>query len=197
MLNRRQLAILAIGGSITLGIGAFYIIKDKTSFWLPKPITCRTFPTKDVRFDKEVEVCVNEVKHPYVYANGDVELGMTFMRGRHERIQVAATVWVADNINGRPTNYAGEMNFSRVRLYDDGILVFDFRQKFSTWTNPVVPADVRIPLWKWIHDQAETFDRPRLSLDEKFHQMIGSLINTVSVATSACITVWKVLTAQG
>lgn len=197
MLNRRQIAILAIGGSITFSIGAFYVIKDKTNYWSAKPLTCQTFPTEDPRFDKKVEVCINGVSYPYAYMNGDVELDMTFKRGKHEVVQADVVFWVADQIAGKRVDYTGEMNFTRVRLYEDGILAVDIKQKFSTWVNPVVPEDVRLPLWKWVNSQAEQFDRTRLPLDEKFHALLGSLINMMSVATSAGLTVWRMIKAQG
>ncbi len=198
MLNRRQIATLAIGGSITLGIGAFYVIKDKTSLLLPKPLTCQTFPTKDPRFPGgDVKVCINGVSQRFSYVNGDVELDLTFQRGKHETVQADVMVWVADQINGRPVDYTGEMNFARVRLYDNSILAVDINQKFSTWFNPVVPSDVRVPLWKWIYSQRETFDRNRLPFDEKFHELLKASINMLSVAVSAGVTVWRFIKAQG
>jgi hypothetical protein len=198
MLNRRQIATLAIGGSITLGIGAFYVIKDKTSLLLPKPLTCQTFPTKDPRFPSgDVKVCINGITQRFNFLNGDVDLDLMFQRGKHETVQADVSVWVADNINGRPVNYTGEMNFSRVRLYDGGILAVDIQQKFSGWFNPVVPPDVRVPLWKWIYGQRFTFDRTRLPLDEKFHEILKASISILSVAVSAGLTVWKVVKAQG
>jgi hypothetical protein len=198
MLNRRQIATLAIGGSITLGIGGFYVIKDKTSLLLPKPLTCQTFPTKDPRFSGgEIKVCINGVSQRFNFLNGDVELDLMFQRGKHETIQMDVSVWVADNINGRPVDYTGEMNFSRVRLYDNYVLAVDIQQKFSTWFNPVVPPDVRVPLWKWIYSQRLMFDRTRLPLDEKFQETLKTTISILSVAVSAGLTAWKVVMAQG
>lgn len=197
MLNRKQVAILAIGGSITLGIGAFYVIKDRTSLLLPKPLICKSFPTKDPRHPGEIEICINGVSSPFVPANGDVELDITFMRSTRERVQADVVVWVADNIFGRQVDYTGEMNFSRVRLYEDNILAAEHNQKFSVWTNPIFPADVHISLWKWIHANRYLYDRTRLPLDEKLHALLKSSINLVSVAVSAGLTVWRVLKAQG
>lgn len=197
MLNKRQLVILAIGGSITFGIGAFYVIKDRTNFWAAKPLACQTFPTTDPRFDKKVEVCINGVSNPYAYMNGDVELDMTFQRGNHEVVQADVTFWVANQIAGKNVDYTGEMNFTRVRVYEDGILATDIRLKFSGWVNPVVPEDVRVPLWKWVNSKAQQFDRTKLPLDEKFHALVGSFIHMASMATTAGLTVWRVLKAQG
>jgi hypothetical protein len=195
MLKKSQIATLAVGGSITVAIGVFYVVKDKTSFWLAKPLHCQVFQTADLRHPGQMEVCINGISHPYSAENGDVELDLTFMAAANERVQADATVWVADAIAGKSVDYTGEINYGRVRTYEHGLLVHEKSEKFSAWVNPVVPKDVHVPMWKWIHDLSSTFDRDKLSFDERFHAVLANFIHFFSVAAGALTTAYKMFRA--
>jgi hypothetical protein len=193
-LTRSRIAILAVGGSITVAIGVFYVIKDRTSFWLPKPLYCHVFPTTDKLYSEgEVEVCINAVRVPYEVGNGDVELDITFKKSESERIQAEGVFWVADNIMGRPVDYTGEINWSLIKTYDNGLLANTDSHKMSAWVDPLVPKDVHIPLWKWVKELTPAFDRQKLSLDKKFDDLVNRFIEGLSMIGTGAITLYKFL----
>ena len=192
--HRRR--ILAIGIPITLAIGIPYFILTRTSWMLPRPILCQEFPTANKMHPGVLQVCVNGVSHPYRPENGDVELDITFMKTHWERVQADITFWVADEIANKSVDYAGEYNIDRIRSYNsNGILVDDRQNQISSWIEPLVPADVRMPMWKWIRQNRDRFYVERKPLEEKLSGFFNSLGALVATAGSAGITIYRFIKA--
>jgi len=197
MLKKSQIAVLAVGGSLTLAIGAFYVIKDKTSHWLPKPLHCQEFPTTDKRHPGKVEICINGVHHEYSRDNGDAELHITFMRGPITRVQAEGVFWLADKIGEQSVDYTGEINWHLVKIYDNNVLVSKDETRRSAYIDPVVPKDVHIPMWKWTRSIRDAFDREILGLEDKFDIFAAKFIEILSMLGTAGVTIYKFFHATG
>ncbi len=191
-LNRKQLMALAVGGSILAAVGTFYLVKTKTSFFQGLPLHCKTFDTKDPTFPDKVEICILSVTKPFAPENGDVELELTFKPSPQERVIVDATVWIADDIEGEG-DYKGEINYQNLEIYEHNLLVFHNEKRFSAWYDPIVPKDVRMPMWEWIRTLKSAFDRPKLSFEDKFRKWMDQFVELGAMSTTAVITAWKVI----
>jgi dUTPase len=196
LIKNHRRRILAIGIPITLSIGIPYFLLTKTSWLLPKSLLCQVFPTINKQYSGTIEVCVNGVSHPYRPENGDVELDITFVKNNNERIQSDVTFWVADEIADKRVDYSGEYNIDRIRTYNsNGILVDDRENQISSWIQPLVPEDVRMPMWRWIYDNRDRFYVERKPLEEKvtnFFNSLGALFATIG---SAGITIYRFMKA--
>jgi hypothetical protein len=192
-LSRAQAVMIAIGGTVTIGIGGFYLLKTHTTLMQGKPLHCKVFPTSSVRFPGEVEVCVTAIIEPYSPDNGDVVLQLTFMDSPRERVILDTIAWIANDLEGQG-EYEGELNYSRKRVYEEGILAYKNERKYSAWVNPEVPKDVHLPMWNWLKDLRPVFDRPRLTFEEKFQRGVNSSVEFIAMATTAIVTAFKVIT---
>lgn len=196
LITSHRMRILMWGIPVTLAIGIPYFVLTKTSWFISKPIICQTFPTKNKLHPNSLQICVNGISHPYRAENGDVELDITFMRTHYERVQADIDFWVADKIANKSVDYTGEYNIQRVRTYNSkGILVDDRTNEISSWIDPLVPQDMRIPVWKWIYENRELFHIERKPLEEtvsRFFSSLGALFATIG---SAGITVYRFIKA--
>lgn len=196
LINGHRKRILAWGIPITLSIGIPYFALTKTSWLIPKPLACQEFPTKNKLHPGKLEICVNGVSHPYRPENGDVELDITFMKTHYERVQADIDFWVADEIADKQVDYTGEYNITRIRTYNKtGILVGDRESEISSWIDPLVPEDMRIPMWKWIYDNRELFHVERKPLEEKVSGFFSSLGALFATLGSAGITIYRFIKA--
>lgn len=196
IINSHRKRILAIGIPVTLAIGTPYFILTKTSWLIPKPLICQVFVTKNKLHPGTLEVCVNGVSHPYRPENGDVELDITFMRTHWERVQADVDFWVADEIANKQVDYTGEYNIARIRTYNkSGILVGDRESEISSWIDPLVPEDMRIPVWKWIYENRELFHVERKPLEEKVSGFFSSMGAVFATLGSAGITIYRFIKA--
>lgn len=192
--HRRR--ILAIGIPVTLAIGIPYFVLTRTSWLIPKPLICQVFPTQNRLYPGTLEVCVNGVSHPYRPENGDVELDVTFMKTYYERIQADIDFWVADEIANKQVDYTGEYNTQRIRTYNSrGILVDDRESEVSSWIDPLVPEDMRIPVWKWVYENRDLFHVEKKPLEEKVSGFFSSLGALVATLGSAGITIYRFVKA--
>ena len=191
-LNRSQVIALVVGGSIIAAIGTFYTVKTQTSWLQGRPLHCKTFTTKDATYPGSVEVCVVSVTEPFAPQNGDVELQLTYMPSPNERVIADTTAWIADDVEGQG-DYKGEINYGRVRMFGHNLLVLDKKEKFSAWYDPLVPADVHIPMWEWLKDLTPAFDRPKLSFEDKFRNWMDHFLEVGTMAGTAIVTAWKVV----
>ena len=196
LINNHRKRILAWGIPITLAIGIPYFVVTRTSWAIPKPLLCQVFPTTNRLHPGTLEVCINGVSHPYRPENGDVELDITFMKTPKERVQADIDFWVADMIANKSVDYAGEYNINRIRSYNsNGILVDDRQNEISSWIEPLVPADVRMPMWKWVRQNRDRFYVERKPLEEKLSGFFNSLGALVATAGSAGITIYRFIKA--
>jgi len=196
LINSHRRRILAFGIPITLAIGTPYFALTKTSWLIPKPLICQVFPTQNKLHPGTLEVCVNGVSHPYRAENGDVELDITFMKTHYERVQADVDFWVADEIADKRVDYTGEYNIQRIRTYNSsGILVGDRENEISSWINPLVPEDMRIPVWKWVYENRELFHVERRPLEEKVSAFFSSLGALFATLGSAGITIYRFIKA--
>jgi len=196
VINKHRMRILMWGIPVTLSIAIPYLVLTKTSWVMPKPLTCKEFPTKNKLHPGKLQVCVNGVSHPYRPENGDVELDITFMRTHWERVQADVDFWVTDEIAEKKVDYTGEYNIQRVRTYNrNGILVDDRNNEVSSWIDPLVPEDMRIPMWKWIYDNTELFHVERKPLEEKASSFFNSLGALFATLGSAGITIYRFIKA--
>ncbi len=191
-LNRKQVMALAVGGTILASVGTFYLVKTKTSWMQGRPLHCKTFPTKDPTYPDKIEVCVVSVTHSFAPENGDVELQLTYMPSPNERVIVDTIAWLADDVEGNG-DYKGELNYSRVRIFEHNLLVMDEKKKFSAWYDPLVPKDVQLPMWNWLKSLIPAFDRPKLSFEDKFRNWVDSLLEVSAMGATALATIYKVL----
>jgi hypothetical protein len=135
---------------------------------------------------------VVSVTEPFAPQNGDVELQLTYMPSPNERVLADTTAWVADDVEGQG-DYKGEINYSRVRIFEHNLLVLDKKGKFSAWYDPLVPEDVHIPMWKWLQSLTPAFDRPKLSFEDKFRNWMDRFLEVGTMAGTAIATAWKVV----
>jgi len=187
--NRKQ--ILLIGASIVSAIVVPYFVITRTTWLMGKPIGCKEFPTKSSLYPGKIEVCLNGVSRAYSLHNGDVELDLTFMRSQTERVQADIVFWVADKIGDKEVDYSGEYNIDRVRIYDNGILVDDHKEKMSGWMHPLVPDDVRMPMWEYVHSMRSKFHRDKPPLEEVLHGFVDRLGAIFAALGSAGVTAFR------
>lgn len=187
--NRRK--ILLIGFLGTLSILGPYLLLTRTTIPLKSPLFCQEFKTEDKAYPGELEVCVNGVTRSYSRLNGDAELDITFMRSPVERIQADIVFWIATHIAEQPVDYSGEYNIDRIRTYENGFLVSDDSTKISGWTKPLVPEDVRMPLWQWIKDNKHHLMRDKPPLEERIEGLTSQLGPTIGAIGSIGITIYR------
>lgn len=187
--NKKQ--ILLIGASVVSAIVVPYFVITRTTWLMGKPIGCKEFPTASSMYPGKIEVCLNGVTRAYSLHNGDVELDITFMKCENERVQADVVFWIADKIADKEVDYSGEYNIDRVRIYANGILVSDEKEKMSGWMHPLVPADVRVPLWEYVHSKRATFVRDRPPLEEVLRGLVDKMGAIFAALGSAGVTVYR------
>ena len=118
------------------------------------------------------------------------------MRTNYERIQADIDFWVADEIANKQVDYTGEYNITRIRTYNSrGIIVGDRESEVSSWIDPLVPEDMRIPMWKWIYENRDRFHVERKPLDETVQNFFNSLGALIATVGSAGITIYRFIKA--
>ena len=187
--NRKR--ILLIGAAVVSAIVVPYFVITRTTWLMQKPIACKEFPTKSPLYPGAIEVCLNGVTRAYSLHNGDVELDLTFMRSPTERVQADVVFWLADKIGDKEVDYSGEYNIDRVRVYDNGILVVDEKEKLSGWMHPLVPADVRMPLWEYVHSMRAKFHRDKPPFEEVLHGFVDNMGAIVATLGSIGVTAFR------
>jgi hypothetical protein len=191
LIAKNKKKILVIGAATISAIMIPYITITRTSWFLQKPILCKVFPTKSNLYPGEIEVCINGISNAFSIVSGDVDLDLTFMKSETEKIQADVTFWLADDfkLGDKDISYCGEYTTTRIRTYDKGFLVDDKKQKSSSWMHPLVPEDVRIPLWEYVYSQKNRFQRDIPPIEEKvnsFLQNMGAVLATLgSVGVTA------------
>ena len=187
--NRKR--ILLIGAAVVSAIVVPYFIITRTTWLMQKPIGCKEFSTTSSLYPGKIEVCLNGVTRAYSLHNGDVELDLTFMRSETERVQADVVFWLADKIGDKEVDYSGEYNIDRVRVYDNGILVDDHREKMSGWMHPLVPADVRMPMWQYVHSIRARFTRDKPPFEEVLHGFVDNMGAVVATLGSIGVTAFR------
>jgi len=187
--NRKQ--ILLIGTAVVSAIVIPYFVITRTTWLMGKPIGCKEFPTKSSLYPGKIEVCLNGVTRAYSLHNGDVELDITFMRSPTERVQADVVFWIADKIADKEVDYSGEYNIDRVRVYENGILVDDHKEKMSGWMHPLVPADVRMPMWEYVHSMRAQFHRDKPPFEEVLHGFVDKMGAVIAALGSVGITAYR------
>jgi len=193
LLNKNRIRILVFGAISSLAILLPYLTLTRTTGFLHKPIMCSDFSTRSPLYPGTVEVCINGITRSYSRLNGDVELDLTFMSSDNERVQADVVFWIADRIAAKEVDYSGEYNIDRVRIYEKGLLVSDDHTKISGWTKPLVPDDVRMPLWKWVHSQRPRLMRDKMPLDESLEKLTGKLGAVIASVGSVGLTIYRFL----
>lgn len=187
--NKKQ--ILLIGAAVVSAIVVPYFVITRTTWLMSKPIGCKEFSTTSSLYPGKIEVCLNGVTRAYSLHNGDVELDLTFLRSPTERVQADVIFWVADKIGDKEVDYSGEYNIDRVRIYDKGILVDDHREKLSGWMHPLVPDDVRMPMWEYVHSMSNRFTRDRPPFEEVLHDLVDRMGAVIAALGSVGVTVYR------
>jgi len=187
--NRKR--ILLIGAAAVTGIVVPYFVITRTTWLMQKPIGCKEFPTTSPLYPGKIEVCLNGVTRAYSLHNGDVELDLTFMRSETERVQADIVFWIADKIGDKKVEYEGEYNIDRIRVYEKGILVDDQKEKLSGWMHPLVPVDVRMPLWEYVHSIRGKFTRDKPPFEEVLHGFVDNMGAIVATLGSIGITAFR------
>ena len=190
-LNR--LRTLVFGSLLTASFLVPWLVFTKTSFLDNKDIACKVFLTKDPVYPGTINVCINGVSTPYMSQNGDVDIDLNFVKTTGEKIQADVNFWIAETIGGKRVDYTGEYNTSRVRIYAGGILVSDDQTKYSSWVKPVVPEDVRLPLWQWVKGMNQEFARTIKPVDEQFTFFFTTVAPVIAGIGSVVLTVYKFL----
>ncbi|MGA1710378.1 MAG: hypothetical protein ACO4CS_03835 [bacterium] len=183
--------ILLIGGLAVAAILGPYLVLTRTTLLLQKPIYCKNFTTTSKLYPNEIELCINGVTKAYSKINGDVELDMTFMQSPIERVQADVVFWIADMIEDKEVDYIGEYNIDRIRVYENNILVSDEKTKVSGWSRPIVPVDVRIPMWKWVYSLRPYLNRDRPPLEELVQNVVTESGAAIATIGSIAITIYR------
>lgn len=191
IIAKNKKRILLIGTATVSAILVPYFIITKTTWLMQKPIGCKEFPTTSSLYPGKIEVCLNGVTRAYSLHNGDVELDLTFMKSPTERVQADVVFWIADKIADKEVDYSGEYNIDRVRVYEKGILVDDHREKLSGWMHPLVPVDVRMPMWEYVHSMRGKFHRDRPPFEEVLHGFVDNMGAVVATIGSIGITLYR------
>ena len=187
--NRKR--ILLVGAAVVSAIVVPYFIITRTTWLMQRPIGCKEFSTTSSLYPGKIEVCLNGVTRAYSLHNGDVELDLTFMRSETERVQADIVFWIADKIGEKEVDYRGEYNIDRIRVYEKGILVDDQREKLSGWMHPLVPVDVRMPLWEYVHSIRGRFTRDKPPFEEVLHGFVDNMGAIVATLGSIGVTAFR------
>lgn len=188
--------ILVGGLCATLAIAVPYFVISRTHWLKGRPLTCQVFPTKDRAFPGSIEVCINGVTRPYTPLNGDMELDLTYMKTPTMRQQVDATFWLADELGEKKVDYSGEYNIQRIRTFNSlGLLMADSTAAVSSWEQPLVPADVRLPLWEWVHRQRDALFYAKPPLAETVSNWISGFWPVLATIGSMAVTVYRFVKA--
>jgi len=191
IVSTNKTKILIVGALFTALIGVPYILVSRTTIGIPKAIMCKEFDTTSFMYPGKIQVCINGITKAYSPENGDAEIDLTFMQSPTERIQADVVFWLADEISGKKVDYTDEYNTERIRIYDKGWLVSDKSEKFSGWSKPLVPADVRSDLWKWVHHCRNRLIRDRPPIEEVVQDMVARLGGTIATIGSIIITAYR------
>lgn len=195
LIRRNKNKILIVGALVTSLIFIPYFVLTKTTWLIPRPLTCKEFPTNSSLYPGKIQVCINGVTKAYSIHNGDVELDLTFLQTPHQRVQVDAIFWVADQIGDKQVDYEGEYNIQRIRIYNNGILADDKEEKVSAWLNPVVPPDVQLPLWEYVRSLKNTYTFDRMPLEERLSNYVRRVGPVLAGLGSIALTVYRFLRA--
>lgn len=194
--KKHKKRILIGGMCVTLAIAVPYFVISRTHWLKGRPLACQSFPTKDRSFPGSIQVCINGVTRPYTPLNGDMELDLTYMKTPALRQQVDATFWLADELGEKKVDYSGEYNIQRIRTYNSmGLLMSDSTAAVSSWEQPLVPEDVRLPLWQWVHNQRDTLFYAKPPLGEVISNWIGGFWPVLATIGSMAVTVYRFLKA--
>lgn len=194
--TKHKKRILIGGLCATLAIAVPYFVIARTHWLKGRPLACQVFPTADRNFPGTIEVCINGVTRPYTPRNGDMELDLTYMKSHGLCQQVDVTFWVADRLGGRKVDYAGEYNIQRIRTYNKaGLLVKDHVAELSSWEEPLVPADVRMPMWKWVRNQRDQLFLARPPLGETISNWVAGFWPMLASLGSIGVTAYRFIKA--
>lgn len=177
--NKIKTAI--IGGLISIGfLIPAYLIKNTNTF-MPVGIECKAFETQDIRYPGWLEICINGVKDPFTPNRQQVHLSYY----SNWKSQTTLSEAVFD------LNDPGDYQTERVRIYEDGNLVKDDMMKVSSHINPVVPSDVKMPLWNWVNERKLFFVTNKLSLEEKINSFVALVSPFLFTAGSVSVTAFR------
>lgn len=195
LINKNKTKILSVGILLTSLIFVPYLVLTRTTWFMPRPITCKEFPTKSPHYPGSIQICVNGVTKAYSVQNGDVELDLTFLQAPHQRVQMDAIFWIADRLGDKIVDYKGEYNIERIRIYNNTLLVEDKEEKISAWINPVVPFDVQLPLWYYIRSLKSTYNFDRMPPEEKITNYVRRVGPLLAGIGSIALTIYRFIRA--
>ena len=195
LIRKNKHKVLLVGALLSTLILGPYFVMTRTTWLIPKPLTCKEFPTKSSLYPGAIEICINGVTKAYSIHNGDVELDLTFLQAPHQRVQVDAIFWVADQIGDKTVDYKGEYNIERIRIYNNTLLVEDKEEKVSAWLNPVVPVDVQLPLWEYVRSLRNTYTFDRMPLEEKLSNWVKRIGPLLAGLGSIGLTIYRFMRA--
>lgn len=196
--KKHKKRILIGGLCATLAITAPYFIITRTHWLRSHPIACKEFLTKDPTFPGSIEVCINGVTRPYTPLNGDMELDLSYMKFPDLHQQVDVTFWLADQLGNKKVDYSGEYNIQRVRTYNKiGLLISDDAESMSSWERPLVPSDVQLQLWGWVHSQRDQLFYVKPPLSEVISKCAAGFWPILASIGSLGVTAYRFLKAGG
>ena len=125
-----------------------------------------------------------------------MELDFTYKKTQTLTQQVDATFWLADELGEKNVDYSGEYNIQRVRTYSGaGLLMTDSTEPVSSWEQPLVPTDVRIPLWRWIHSQRDSLFYAKPPFEEALSNLVSSFWPVLATLGSVAVTIYRFIKA--
>jgi hypothetical protein len=195
IIHKNKNKILIVGIALTSSIFIPYFVLTRTTWLMPKPITCKEFPTNSRNYPGRIQVCINGVTKAYSVQSGDVELDLTFLQAPRQRVQVDAVFWIADQLGDKNVDYKGEYNIERIRIYNNSLLVEDKEEKISAWLNPVVPVDVQLPLWEYVCSLKHTYNFDRMPVEEKLSNYLKKIGPLLAGIGSIVLTVYRFIRA--
>lgn len=195
LIHKNKNKILIVGALLTSLIFIPYFVLTRTTWLMPRPITCREFPTKSNLYPGSIQICINGVTKAYSVQNGDVELDLTFLQAPRQRVQMDAVFWIADRLGDKTVDYKGEYNVERIRIYHNTLLVEDKEEKVSAWLNPIVPVDVQLPLWYYVRSLRNTYNFDRMPVEEKLTNHLKRVGPLLAGVGSIALTVYRFIRA--
>ena len=67
----------------------------------------------------------------------------------------------------------------------------DHKEKMSGWMHPLVPADVRMPMWQYVHDMRGKFHRDKPPFEEVLHGFVDNMGAIVATLGSIGVTAFR------
>ena len=189
-INTKQRTILCIGGAVLAALWGFTFILRSTTWLDQKPLTCRSFLTKNSAYiDKQVKICLTEIIEPFSPLSEDALYQISFTNPTiKRRIDLTMRVSVPD----KPRKLTIFWRVTKVQLYNpSGVMVKSSEDRYTSGHPRYLPVDVIEPLWWWLVSMARLHIEPQPDLETQIDGVIEKTTRVGATVTTAGLTTWK------